>query len=88
MRWPFAFVVHTLYVLYSTTADECLLTSPLEFQDQKDGDRKLVTLSGNQLSITPIGSADRLLPLHCVLLSVAMYCAGILLFSTRMRTNN
>ena len=60
MRWPFAFAVHTLCVLHSTKAKDCLLTSPLDFQDQKDGDRKRVTLSGNQMAITPSRSADRL----------------------------
>ena len=86
MRWPFVFAIHTLCVVDSTTAKDCLLNSPLEFQDQKDGDRKLVTLSGTQLTITPIGSADRLsiLQLYFVVLagtlSFAMRCARLFLW--------
>ena len=37
----------------------CLASTPHVFEDQHDGDRKMVTLSGNKLSITPIGSAER-----------------------------
>ena len=76
MRWPFVFAVHALCVLYSTMAEDCLLNSPLEFHDLKDGDRKQVTLSGNQLTITPIGSADRLL---ATALGVAMRSARLIL---------
>ena len=43
----------------------CLPSTPLLFQDQQDGDRKLVKLSGNKLSITPIGTADRYLIDFC-----------------------
>ena len=38
MCWSFVFAVHTLHVLYSTTAEECRLAPSLGFQDQKDGD--------------------------------------------------
>ena len=44
-----------------STAQVCLPSTPLVFQDQHDGDRKLVTLTGNRLSITSFGSTDRLL---------------------------
>ena len=38
----------------------CIQGSPLVFKDLNDGDSKLVTLSGNRLSITPIGTDARL----------------------------
>ena len=59
MRWEFAVAIHTLCILRCTTANGCLPSSPLKFQDQHDDDRKLVTLSGNQLTITPFSSTDR-----------------------------
>ena len=60
-RWPLVFVTQTLFVARITKANTCLLSSPVVFQDQGDGDRKMVTLSGNQLTITgtPFGSTDR-----------------------------
>ena len=42
----------------AVSEEACLPSTPLVFQDQHDGDRKLVTLTGNQLSITLF---DRLL---------------------------
>ena len=61
MRWPLVFAIQTLFVFVArmTKANTCFLSSPVVFQDQHDGDRKLVTLSGNQLTITPSGSTDR-----------------------------
>ena len=61
MRWPLVFAIQTLFVFVArmTKANACFLSSPVVFQDQHDGDRKLVTLSGNQLTITPSGSTDR-----------------------------
>ena len=37
----------------------CLPSVPVLFQDQHDGDRKVVTLSGNKLNITSFGTGDR-----------------------------
>ena len=42
------------------TPQACLPSTPLIFEDQRDGDRKLVTLSGNKLSITSFAGKDRL----------------------------
>ena len=39
--------------------ENCLEGSPFVFTDQRDGDSKLVTLSGNHLTITPFDSDDR-----------------------------
>ena len=39
----------------------CLPSVPVLFQDQHDGDRKVVTLSGNKLNITSFGTGDRYL---------------------------
>ena len=63
MHWAFLVAIHTLCIDYSSTTKTCLPRFPLEFQDQKDGDRKMVTLSGKygtELTITPVGSGDRL----------------------------
>ena len=43
----------------------CIQGSPLVFKDLKYDDSKLVTLSGNQLSITPFGSDARLSTFLC-----------------------
>ena len=48
-------------VVNSDPAQEsCLEDSPVIFRDQHDDDSKVVTLSGNQLSITPFGNNARL----------------------------
>ena len=61
----------------------CLPSTPLIFEDQHDGERKLVTLSGNTLSITAFGSKDRLF---------YDLSAPLAMFATRpvltMRSNN
>ena len=41
------------------TPQACLPNTPLIFEDQHDGSRKLVTLSGNKLSITSFAGKDR-----------------------------
>ena len=61
MRWPLVFAIQTLFVARITKANTCLLRSPVIFQDLHDGDRKMATLSGNQLSLTPSGSTERFL---------------------------
>ena len=38
----------------------CIEESPLVFIDMHDGDKKLVTLSGNHLTIDPVASDERL----------------------------
>ena len=43
------------------TSRPCLPSTPLLFQDQHDGHRMVVTLSGGKLSITSFGSTARLL---------------------------
>ena len=43
-----------------TPPKSCIQGSPLVFKDQHDGDSKLVTLSGNRLTVTPFESDDRL----------------------------
>ena len=37
----------------------CLSSTPLVFADQHDGDSKMVTLSGNKLTITSMGNKER-----------------------------
>ena len=44
----------------SAPPKSCIQGSPLVFKDQHDGDSKLVTLSGNRLTVTPFESDDRL----------------------------
>ena len=62
MRQPLlvVFAIHILCIIHSIAAKYCLPSSTFEYQDQLDGDRKKVTVSGNQLVITPSGSTERL----------------------------
>ena len=62
MGRPFAFAINTLCLVHSITAEGCLPNTAIKFQDQHNGDRKQVTLSGNNMTIKPMEKKKRFFP--------------------------
>ena len=56
----------------------CLPESRLVFQDQHDGDRKVVTLSGNHMTILPFDSGARLPTNFCAYDSILSFAIHLL----------
>lgn len=68
MRWPVACALYMLCLVHSIAARKCLPNTALKFQDQHHGDSKQVTLSGDELTITPYEHTDRLFMISILLL--------------------
>ena len=79
MCWPFVFAISALRIVHSVTAKDCLPNFPLKFQDQHAGDRKQVTLSGNKMTITPLGTRYRFLPAISIYFHSTMSAAALFL---------